>query len=165
MAGQASETNGTLEAVAALAPVIAARAEEIERSRRVPPDLVEELTAAGCFRTLVPRSHGGAELALPAQMRVIEELARADGSVAWTVMIGSLTPVLLGKLPRETLDALYAEGPDVILGARSTRRAWPLRSTAGSGSPDSGRSPAAASTAIGSSPTASWTTAASRRCG
>jgi indole-3-acetate monooxygenase len=81
----------------------------------VPPDLVEELTAAGCFRMFVPRSHRGAELALPAEMRVIEELARADGSVGWTVMIGCLTPVLLGKLPRESLDALYAESPDVIL--------------------------------------------------
>jgi indole-3-acetate monooxygenase len=115
MTGQATEMNGTLEAVAAMAPVIAARVEEIEGGRRLPPDMVEELTAAGCFRMLVPRSHGGAELALPAGMRVLEELARADGSVGWTVMIGCLAPVLLGKLPRETFDALYAERPDVIL--------------------------------------------------
>jgi alkylation response protein AidB-like acyl-CoA dehydrogenase len=63
----------------------------------------------------VPRSHAGAELDLPAEMRVIEELARADGSAGWTVMIGGLAPVLLGKLRRETFDALYAAGPDVIL--------------------------------------------------
>jgi alkylation response protein AidB-like acyl-CoA dehydrogenase len=115
MTNQVIETNGTLEAVAALAPVIAARSGESERARRVPPDLVEKLTAAGCFRMLVPRSHGGTELDFPSEMRVIEELARADGSVGWTVMIGSLAPVLLGKLPRATFDALYAEGPDVIL--------------------------------------------------
>jgi alkylation response protein AidB-like acyl-CoA dehydrogenase len=115
MTSQVDETSGTLEAVAALAPDIAARAEEIERGRRVPPDLVEELTAAGCFRTLVPSTHGGAGAALPAQMRVIEELARADGSVGWTVMIGGVTPALLGKLPRETFDAMYARGPDVVL--------------------------------------------------
>ncbi len=107
--------NATLEAVAALAPVIEARSEEIERGRRVPPNLVEELTAAGCFRTLVPRSHGGAELDLPADMRVIVGLARADGSVGWTVMIGHEAPVLLGKLPRQAFDAIYADGPDVIL--------------------------------------------------
>jgi alkylation response protein AidB-like acyl-CoA dehydrogenase len=77
---------------------------------------VQELTAAGCFRTLVPRSHGGAELDLPAELRVIEELARADGSVGWTVMIGRSTPVVLGRLPRPTFDAIYAEGPDVIVG-------------------------------------------------
>jgi alkylation response protein AidB-like acyl-CoA dehydrogenase len=109
------DMNATLEAVAALAPVIEARSEEIERGRRVPPNLVEELTAAGCFRTLVPRSHGGAELDLPADMRVIEGLARADGSIGWTVTIGHEAPVLLGKLPRQAFDAIYADGPDVIL--------------------------------------------------
>jgi indole-3-acetate monooxygenase len=115
MSIQMNETNTSLEAVRTLAPAIVARSEEIERGRRLPPDLVEGLTAAGCFRTLVPRSHGGAELDPPAELQVIDELARADGSVGWTVMIGSLAPVLLGKLPRESFDAVYAEGPDVIL--------------------------------------------------
>jgi alkylation response protein AidB-like acyl-CoA dehydrogenase len=115
MTSQTTERNGSLEAVAALAPAITCRSEEIERGRRVPPDLVAELTAAGCFRALVPRSHGGNELDFPSEMRVIEELARADGSIGWTVMIGSLAPVLFGKLPRATFDAVYAEGPDVIL--------------------------------------------------
>jgi alkylation response protein AidB-like acyl-CoA dehydrogenase len=105
-----------LDAVQALAPAIRARADEIEKGRRVPPDLVGRLSEAGCFRALVPRSHGGAELDLPAHMRVIEDLAKADGSVGWTVMIGSSAPVVLGLLPRETFDAVYAGGPDVILG-------------------------------------------------
>ncbi|HEY8525032.1 MAG TPA: acyl-CoA dehydrogenase family protein [Acidimicrobiales bacterium] len=64
-----------LAAVRDLAPTIAARAEEVERARRVPPDLVDDLVAAGCFRMLVSRSHGGAELALPDQLAVLEELA------------------------------------------------------------------------------------------
>jgi hypothetical protein len=164
MTSQVSETSGTLEAVAALAPDIAARAEEIERGRRVPPDLVEALTAAGCFRMLVPHSHGGAELALPAQMRMIEELARADGSVGWTVMIGSLAPVLLGRLPRATLDTLYAGGPDVILAGTFNPKGVGTPVDGGSGSLVSGRLPAAASTATGSSPIASWTTATNSRC-
>jgi indole-3-acetate monooxygenase len=115
MITQASETNTCLDVVRTLAPAIVAGSEEIERGRRMPPDLVAELTAAGCFRTLVPRSHGGAELDLAAEMRVIEELARADGSVGWTVMIGRSAPVFFGKLPRQTFDDLYAERPDVIL--------------------------------------------------
>ena len=109
------ETNEILDAVGVLAPGIAARSEEIERQRRLPLDLVGQLTTAGCFRMLVPSSHGGDELDLPTQMRVLEVLARADGSVAWTVMIGSLAPVPFAKLSRETFDALYADSPDVIL--------------------------------------------------
>ena len=115
MALRMIETSATFEAVRTLSPAIVARSEEVEGGRRVPPDLVDGLAAAGCFRTLVPRSHGGTELALPEEMRVIEELSRADGSVGWTVMIGSTAPALLGKLPGETFDTIYAEGPDVIL--------------------------------------------------
>src|SRR5688572_9975375 len=95
-------TNPILDAVRALAPLVAARGDEIAHARRIPPDLVDELTAAGCFRMLVPRSHGGAGLELPMQMRVLEELARADGSVGWTVMIGGAAPALLALLPRVT---------------------------------------------------------------
>ena len=105
----------TLEAVRALVPGIAARVDEIEDGRRVPPDLVEALTTAGCFRSLVPHSHGGAALSLPDHMRVLGELAGGDGSVGWTTMIGSAAPAILGMLPRPTFDAIYSAGPDVIL--------------------------------------------------
>jgi alkylation response protein AidB-like acyl-CoA dehydrogenase len=115
----ATTTEPILDAVKALIPSITVRAEEIERARRLPPDLVDELLAAGCFRMLVPRSHGGAELDPPAQTQVLEELARADASVAWTVMIGSEAPVLFRMLPRASFDALYADGPDVIMAGAS----------------------------------------------
>jgi alkylation response protein AidB-like acyl-CoA dehydrogenase len=48
-------------------------------------------------------------------MRVLEELARADGSIGWTVGIGHAAPVLLGKLPHQAFDAIYGDGPDVIV--------------------------------------------------
>ena len=104
-----------LDAVRALAPKIAARAAQIEAARRVPLDLIEDLTAAGCFRMLVPRSHGGEGVDLMGAMRVYEELGRADASVGWTVMIGAGGWIDLGGLPRATFDALYANGPDVII--------------------------------------------------
>ena len=64
---------------------------------------------------LVPRSHGGSGLDLMSAMRVYEELSRADASVGWTVMIGSSAWCDLARLPRATFDALYADGPDVIV--------------------------------------------------
>jgi alkylation response protein AidB-like acyl-CoA dehydrogenase len=63
----------------------------------------------------VPRSHGGDELPIHEALTLVEELARADGSVGWTVMIGAAAPALLGRLPRATFDAIYAGGPDVIV--------------------------------------------------
>jgi indole-3-acetate monooxygenase len=87
---------------------------------------------------LVPGSQGGAELALPVDMRVIEELARADGSVGWTVMMGHAAPVLLGRLPRQTFDAVYVDGPDVILGGTVNPTGV---ATVGAGGCDSPRPP------------------------
>ena len=104
-----------LDAARDLAPKIAARAAQIEAARRVPLDLIEDLTAAGCFRMLLPRSHGGGGVDLVSAMRVCEELGRADASVGWTVMIGASGWIDLGGLPRASFDALYADGPDVIM--------------------------------------------------
>jgi alkylation response protein AidB-like acyl-CoA dehydrogenase len=74
------------------------------------------LRTAGCFRLAVPRSHGGLEVDLFEHLEVMAEVARADGSVGWTVMIGTAAPVVFGLLPRATFDAIYADGPDVIFG-------------------------------------------------
>jgi alkylation response protein AidB-like acyl-CoA dehydrogenase len=91
------------------------RSDEIEQARRLPLDLVEQLRHAGCFRMLVPSRLGGAGADLPAHARLIRELAKADGSVGWTVMIGSAAPVVIGTLPSTSFDSLYAaSGPDVI---------------------------------------------------
>ena len=103
------------QAVEALAPTISARAAETEASRRVPTDLLEELIRAGCFRLLVPASHGGIEADVPSALRIFETLGRSDASVAWIVMIGGASWIDLTGLPRATFDALYANGPDVIV--------------------------------------------------
>jgi indole-3-acetate monooxygenase len=124
----AIEEMTTVDTVRSLAPAITARSDEIERARRLPLDLVDELTSAGCFRTLVPRSHGGEELELVAHVAILEELARADGSVGWTVTIGAAAPVLLGHLPAASFATVYADGPDVIVAGtfNPTGRATPV---------------------------------------
>jgi indole-3-acetate monooxygenase len=105
-----------LDSVRDLAPSISARSAEIDAGRRLPPDLLAQLTAAGCFRMFVPKSHGGLDVDVPASMEIIETLATADGSTGWVVMIGSETPMFLALLSRKRFDRLYANGPDVIIG-------------------------------------------------
>jgi alkylation response protein AidB-like acyl-CoA dehydrogenase len=77
----------TLAAARALAPQIRAAANAIEQGRRLTPAIVKAMKEAGIFRMAHPHAWGGPELSLPDQVRVIEELARADGSVAWCAMI------------------------------------------------------------------------------
>jgi alkylation response protein AidB-like acyl-CoA dehydrogenase len=115
VASPADTSEAILHSVRALLPTIASRSDEIEQARRLPLDLVARLRDAGCFRVLVPRRLGGAGLGLPAFTAMVGELARADGSVGWTVMIGSAAPVILGKLPGEAFAAVYAGGPDVVV--------------------------------------------------
>jgi alkylation response protein AidB-like acyl-CoA dehydrogenase len=88
MANWAEGASGTLDSVRAIAPAIRAAADEIEQARRLPPHVVSELQRGGVFRMAMPHEWGGPELDFLAQMRVIEELAAADGSAGWCSMIG-----------------------------------------------------------------------------
>src|SRR5271166_1345109 len=103
-----------LDNVRALLPEIEARAEEIEQAREVPRDLAEKLRIAGVFRRYVPRSHGGDEMWPDEGLTVIEELARADASVAWVAAVGSEGPSFYAYLPPDTYDKIFAGGPDII---------------------------------------------------
>jgi alkylation response protein AidB-like acyl-CoA dehydrogenase len=100
--------------IRAWGPEIAARAAEIEAGRRIPPDLVEALKSIGAFRLFIPRSGSGLEFDLPRALRVFRALARIDGSVGWTVMIGNAGHLLASLLPRATYDEVYRNGPDLI---------------------------------------------------
>jgi alkylation response protein AidB-like acyl-CoA dehydrogenase len=108
-------TTSTRAALSDLLPTIATRAAEIEAARRVPRDLLDDLLAAGCFRLLVPPSHGGTGADLLSALRVHEDLAAADASVAWIVMIGGGAWFDLVGLPRASFDAVFAAGPDTIV--------------------------------------------------
>lgn len=113
---RATTAQDVLDATRELAPTIADRAAEIESGRRVPRDLLDQLVGAGCFRMLLPASHGGAGVPLPDALRVYEALSCADASVGWTVMIGSGSWCDLVGLPRATFDSLFRDDADVIVG-------------------------------------------------
>ena len=49
----------------------------------MPPDLAADMADAGFFRLLLPRELGGAELAHPDFLNILEMFAGADASVAW----------------------------------------------------------------------------------
>jgi len=109
-AARRSQGEELVEAARGLAPRILAAADEIEQERRLPDELVDALVEAGLFTMLVPRSKGGAELDLPTYVRAIEELARADGSVAWCVGQASGLSMVSAYLDPPVADAIF-QGP------------------------------------------------------
>jgi alkylation response protein AidB-like acyl-CoA dehydrogenase len=112
-----------------LEPQLKARVMEFETARRIAPDVIASLKSIGILRMLVPRSHGGLELDLPSALDIVATIARIDGSLGWTAMIGSGAAIFAPLLPRKTFDDIYRNGPDVIV-AGSTHPVGTAEATA-----------------------------------
>lgn len=91
----------------ALAPALRARAEEIERARRLPPDVVESLRATGVFRMGFAHDWGGPELSSIEQTEVIEALSYGDAAAGWCAMIGSDTGLYASFLARDVAERMF----------------------------------------------------------
>src|SRR5262249_38446897 len=99
-----------------LAPQVRAAADEIERMRRLPVPLVKAMAQAGLFRLWIPRALGGEETDPMTLVRVVEEVARADGAAGWCVAIGGEYGVFGGYLAPYAADEIYGSDPLVITG-------------------------------------------------
>lgn len=104
-----------LDATQALGPEIRARADEIERARRLPADLAATIAAAGLFRSLRPASLGGLECEPALALESMRRVARADASAGWCVMIAATTGLSASRLPRDAARRIYAT-PETITG-------------------------------------------------
>ena len=94
---------------------IRARADQIERDRRLPPELIEAIAEAGLFRMCVPRALGGGEVDVVTMLRAIEAFAEADGSAGWCLMIGATSGLLSAYLPEPAAREIYA-APHTVTG-------------------------------------------------
>jgi 3-hydroxy-9,10-secoandrosta-1,3,5(10)-triene-9,17-dione monooxygenase len=79
----------------ALTPVLAARAEQTARDRRLPNESVADLHRAGLFRVLQPRRWGGYELDIHTYFDTQIALGEGDMSIAWVYGVVGVHPWLL----------------------------------------------------------------------
>lgn len=98
----------------ALGPTIREFADETERGRQCPPALVDILHEHRLFDMILPKTYGGLETDIPTMVRVLEELAIADGSTAWAVGIGAGTSIISAALPEATAREVFK--PRVVTG-------------------------------------------------
>src|SRR5579862_3178412 len=80
---------------------------EIDATRKLPSDVVERLREAGMFRLMMPKEWGGPELRPSQQVEIIEELAKANASAAWCVMIGCDSGFFAGYLDESAAREIY----------------------------------------------------------
>jgi len=102
-------SEAVLERLRGLLPSIRARREEIERARRLPRDLVDELCRTEVFRLSQPRGIGGREAAPVEILQTIEAIAAADGSAGWCAMVGIANNVNAGYGTERAAREVFAD--------------------------------------------------------
>jgi alkylation response protein AidB-like acyl-CoA dehydrogenase len=97
-----------------LGPEIAAAADEIERTRRIPATLLGRLHDSRLFRMLLPRSAGGDETEPAVYVAAVEELARHDGSIGWNAFVSNSSCLLAAYLEPVANHAIFADPRSTI---------------------------------------------------
>lgn len=101
--------------VAGIAGIIAANADALEQTRRMPPALLDALHDKALFRMALPKPYGGEE-ATPLQfMEAIESIARVDASVAWCVCQGNGCAMTAAYLAPEVSQKIWGDDPRAVL--------------------------------------------------
>ena len=103
-----------LSRIAALAPMVARLAPDIEQGRRLPAELVSALRSARIYGMLVPQRYGGLELDAPSAFRAVAALARLDCSVGWNAMIGQIGALMPFLVNPNFCEDIYRDGKDHI---------------------------------------------------
>jgi alkylation response protein AidB-like acyl-CoA dehydrogenase len=119
----AKEAAGYVDLARSLAPRVQQCREEIERQRTLPSALVAEMTDAGFFSLWLCRALGGPELTFTEFLQVIEELARADGSVGWCAMIAAVWSRLSGYVAEDVGREVFAAGKPLAGSVNPTGKA------------------------------------------
>lgn len=105
---------GLVERARAIAPLIAGEANEIERTRRLTPDVVNALLENGLYRALLPQSLGGSEAPPEIFMQMLEEIAKADASTAWCLGQCSVCAMIAASLDHDTAHEIFNTAPGIL---------------------------------------------------
>ena len=122
-----TDSQGPVEAAAALRPLARNHADETEAGRRLAPPVCDAIARAGLFRMLVPQEIGGLETDAGSMVRAIEELAAGDAAAGWCLMIGATTGVASAQLPREGAEEIYGADPLTVTGGMLMPRGRAIR--------------------------------------
>lgn len=99
--------DAVLNRISTIAPAIAAAADEIEATRRIPADLLAQLHDTKLTRLLLPKRFGGEEVAPGVYLEAVAHVARADASVAWNLFVANSAALLAAHLEPATADEIF----------------------------------------------------------
>lgn len=120
-----------VERAAAMTPRLAARAEEVEKTRVIHPDTVRELWETQLWSAVKPKRYGGVELHYGAFLDLSDHIARGCASTAW--IYGNLLSHdwMLPMWNPQAQDEVWKDNPTALIASS-------LVATAGTAKPVTG---------------------------
>jgi indole-3-acetate monooxygenase len=100
-----------------LIPLLREQAAMTEDHRRLTPEVEAALRDGGFFRLAMPAQAGGPDATLPEVMRVLETLARGDGSAAWCAWAACGIPAASAFIDEEGARELFSPRDACIVGS------------------------------------------------
>src|SRR5262245_474665 len=116
----------------ALIPELRGRAEATAAARRVPPENIRALQAAGSLKTIQATRNGGYGLGMRAHLDTISSIAEGCGSTAWVSGVVHAHSWLLSHFPGPGQDDIYGADPDAVVAAVIGPRGSAVRHADGS---------------------------------
>ena len=118
-----------------LQPLVAANADATEANGRPPWDVIEALTDAGLFRMFIPAAAGGEEVPPLVAFHAVEQLAVADPSTSWVVMLATELSLVTGSLQTDALREMIGSdqpgGPRCRIAGSARPTNWGKRAEGG----------------------------------
>jgi alkylation response protein AidB-like acyl-CoA dehydrogenase len=102
-----------VSAAEAIADRLQANAAESESQRQVARSSVDAMARAGLWSVLTPRTHGGSEAGLLAQVDTLLVTAAADPAAGWVQMVSNAHCWMAGNFPVECQEEVFAGGPEL----------------------------------------------------
>lgn len=110
--GAVPDTGQLVAAARAIAGELTAAAGQAELDRRLPDRSVAALGAAGLWRILTPRTFGGWEAGLRAQVDTLAVTAAADPAAGWVQMVINAHAWIVASFEPACQEEVFAGGPD-----------------------------------------------------
>ena len=114
MVAKERDTEYYIEKARELAALVAENTDRINEQRKIPTDVSNEIADAGFFRLLMPRNLGGAQLAHPDFLRIVQIFAEADGSVGWSMNQNNVFATNSTRMNDKTREEIYGNPRAVI---------------------------------------------------
>ena len=99
-----------------LVPLLAEHDREIDETRRIPPHVMEAISATGLPWMMIPKRAGGAGQTMRCEIEVTAELARGSAGAAWAFGLLCAVTSVAGSLRRSAAGRIFITGRELVCG-------------------------------------------------